>query len=150
MGLALAWKATDNYEIALTAYGLSASTLPAELNVRVCDYARQEYDKVCGYVNGYTLTLQMVRAGAFVALFILGPTQFANFDERYGVSAADAVRSAVNAWQAGKPDSSLEGRIIQAVMDVGMLHSEYHVIFRIDSQGLMISCADNTGYRELV
>lgn len=129
MGFFSAWKAMNAYESALKSYGVAPTSLPADLNSRVCSYANQQYERTCNTMKGFSrmvsLEFAMESAGALVALCVLGPTNFSRYEKMYGVSFEDTAVDAANAWKNRGPDSSIEAKIIETVSDAGVLNIEF-------------------------
>jgi len=90
MGFFSKWKASNAYDDSLKSYGVNPATLPAGLNSRVCSYTNQEYERsFIGQV--VPLEHEMGRAGALVALCVLGPTKFSTRVNMHDVSMADTA-----------------------------------------------------------
>ena len=131
MGFFSAWKGMNAYESALKSYGVNPSSLPADLNSRVCSYANQQYQSTYTTLPNLSkipLDYAMESAGALVALCVLGPANFSKYNKMYGVSMDDAIRAASD-WRVRGPDASLETKIIQTVSDSGVLHVEFATAF---------------------
>jgi hypothetical protein len=128
MGFFAKWKASNAYDDSLKSYGVNPFTLPVDLNAAVCSYTNQAYEHSF-VAQVVPLDHEMGRAGALVALCVLGPNNYSARLSRHDVSMNETVREAARVWRESGPESSLDTMIIQAVSNAGVLHGDFVTAF---------------------
>ena len=140
MGFISAYKGVNAYENALKTFGINYYSLPTDMNIKICSYTNQQYEQTSKmfnhnmhgqrYSDVVTLESELKNSAELVALCILGPRSFSEYQKSSDTYIDSVIKHAVEAWSKEGPDATLHSKIIETVGNANMMHEEFAVAFK--------------------
>jgi len=133
MGLFSAFRLASAYEKRLKAYGIDPNILPAELNGRICSFAKNQQERISQYTpemrNSMYMEAALVNAADLVAFCLLGPTDYRVAGGNTEV-LKESIKDAAEAWTSEVASSRSDTLTIKALNDAGLLDDEFIELFK--------------------
>lgn len=127
MGIFQSWQAVNAYIDALSRYGIDTTRTSADLSSRVCKIAcaARGADRTDNYLHW-----NIQRAAALVALCMLGPHRFAQFQYgRHDISEETITQAAASFKMGNDHAASVDLQIIYAVAASGSMSRSFTLLF---------------------